>query len=218
MGIKSMATTGCGQPDLFADTPENLIMPDGKATLYRRVFFGAEHDRLFQALQEDVDWQQHVITLYGRAVAAPRLSAWYGDPGAVYRYSGLRLEPLPWTAAVGEIKAEAERFAGVRFNSALLNLYRDGRDSVGWHSDAEPELGRDPVIASVSLGAVRRFTLRHKKQRLQIGLDLEPGSVLVMAGATQHYWRHQLPKTNRPVGPRINLTFRRIAGTQGVDG
>lgn len=216
MDIKSMGTTRCGQPDLFSDALENLVMPDGKVTLYRHVFFGAGHDRLFQALQEEVDWQQHVITVYGRAVAAPRLSAWYGDPGAVYRYSGLRLEPLPWTAVVSEIKAQAEKLAGVRFNSALLNLYRDGRDSVGWHSDAEPELGRDPVIASVSLGAVRRFTLRHKKQRLQMVLDLEPGSVLVMAGATQHYWRHQLPKTNRFVEPRINLTFRRIVEARGI--
>lgn len=218
MGTKSMDAAGYGQSDLDFEAVEDLVMPDGKATLYRGVFCGAEHDRLFQALQQQVDWQQHVITLYGRAVAAPRLSAWYGDPGAVYRYSGLRLEPLPWTAIVDEIKAKAERFAGVRFNSALLNLYRDGRDSVGWHSDAEPELGRDPVIASISLGAVRRFTLRHKKQRLQIALDLEPGSVLVMAGATQHHWRHQLSKTSRPVEPRINLTFRRIVKAQGADG
>jgi alkylated DNA repair dioxygenase AlkB len=140
----------------------------------------------------------------------PRLSAWYGDAGAVYTYSGLRLEPLPWTPVLLEIKQATERLSGTRFNSVLLNLYRDGQDSMGWHSDDEPELGPEPVIASVSLGALRRFVFQHKKRRWRIALDLEPGSVLLMAGATQHHWRHALPKTRRPVAPRINLTFRTI--------
>ena len=188
-----------------------LTIPDGEMILYRNVFIASESAMLFQTLYQDSDWQQHVLTICGRAVAAPRLSAWYGDLGAVYRYSGLSLEPLPWTPTLREIKEKAERLAATRFNSVLLNLYRDGRDSMGWHSDAEPELGRNPVIASVSLGATRRFLLRHKKQRNEVvTLMLEAGSVLIMAGATQHYWQHQLPKTRQAVGPRINLTFRVI--------
>jgi alkylated DNA repair dioxygenase AlkB len=189
---------------------QTIPLPDGAITLYRDVF-KAEHDRLFQALSIETPWQQHVITLYGRAVVSPRLSAWYGDPGAVYHYSGLRLEPLSWTPVLLEIRQVVTELAETPFNSVLLNLYRDGQDSMGWHSDAEPELGRNPVIASVSLGAVRRFVLRHKKRKEQhIALELEPGSVLVMTGALQHHWRHALPKTRQAVGPRINLTFRLI--------
>ncbi len=189
-----------------------LAMPDGECLLYERVFSGDRHDRLLQALLEQIPWQQQIIKIHGRDIASPRLSAWYGDPGAVYRYSGLRLEPLDWTPLLLEIKAVAEALAAVRFNSVLLNLYRDGQDSMGWHSDAEPELGRNPVIASVSLGAQRRFVLRHKRSSACLRLDLEPGSVLLMRGATQHHWRHQLPKTREPKGPRVNLTFRIIQG------
>ncbi|MFO1428587.1 MAG: alpha-ketoglutarate-dependent dioxygenase AlkB [Candidatus Competibacteraceae bacterium] len=193
-----------------AVSAQAIPLPDGTLTLYRDVF-KTEHDNLFQALHTETPWQQQVITLYGRAVASPRLSAWYGDPGAVYRYSGLRLEPLPWTAVLRRIKHRVADLATTPFNSALLNLYRDGQDSMGWHSDAEPELGRNPVIASVSLGAARRFVLRHKKRTApSIALELEPGSVLIMAGALQHHWRHALPKTRQAVGPRINLTFRLI--------
>ncbi len=187
-----------------------IPLPDGAITLYRDVF-KAGHDRLFQALYTETSWQQQMITLYGRAVASPRLSAWYGDPGAIYSYSGLRLEPLPWTPVLLEIRQVVTDLAETPFNSVLLNLYRDGQDSMGWHSDAEPELGRHPVIASVSLGAVRRFVLRHKKRKEpHLALELESGSVLVMGGALQHHWRHALPKTRQAVGPRINLTFRLI--------
>jgi alkylated DNA repair dioxygenase AlkB len=189
---------------------ECLPMCDAAVVLHRRVFCGADHDRLFAALRDSIAWEQHKIRVYGRTLAAPRLSAWYGDPGAVYRYSGLRLEPVAWAPPLLEIKARVEALAGSAFNSVLLNLYRDGQDSVGWHSDAEPELGRNPIVASVSLGAERRFVFQHKKRRHCLQLDLEPGSVLIMGGSTQHYWRHQLPKTARPVGARINLTFRTI--------
>jgi alkylated DNA repair dioxygenase AlkB len=187
-----------------------LALPDAEVLLYPGIFTGAWHDRLFETLFKEIPWQRHAITLYGRTVPVPRLSAWYGDPGAVYTYSGLRLEPSPWTATLLEIKDTVEGLTKTRFNSVLLNLYRSAQDSMGWHSDAEPELGANPVIASVSLGAVRRFLLQHKKQRLRVALDLEPGSVLLMAGSTQRYWRHSLPKTRQPVGPRINLTFRVI--------
>lgn len=187
-----------------------VVMPDGEVHLLRGVFTGARHERLFQSLVEEIAWQRHVITLYGRPVPVPRLSAWHGEAGAVYTYSGLRLEPLPWTPILREIKQETECLAESRFNSVLLNLYQNGQDSMGWHSDAEPELGQNPVIASVSLGASRRFVFQHKKRPLRIPLDLEPGSVLLMAGTTQHHWRHALPKTRKTAAPRINLTFRNI--------
>ena len=189
---------------------EYLPMCDAEVVLHRRVFCGSDHDRLFATLRDSIAWERHKIRVYGRTLAAPRLSAWYGDAGAVYRYSGLRLEPRAWTAPLLEIKASVEALAESAFNSVLLNLYRDGQDSVGWHSDAEPELGRNPLVASVSLGAKRRFVFQHKKKRHYLALDLEPGSVLIMGGSTQHYWRHQLPKTARAVGARINLTFRTI--------
>lgn len=189
---------------------EPIPMAHADVCLYRAVFSASEHDRLFHSLLCEIPWQQHMITVYGRTLPAPRLSAWYGDAGASYRYSGLRLQPLPWIPTLLQVKATVQALAGIGFNSVLLNLYRDGRDSVGWHSDAEPELGRNPVIASVSLGAVRRFLFQHKNRGDRITLALEPGSVLLMRGTTQHFWRHQLPKTEQWVGPRINLTFRMI--------
>lgn len=197
------------QPAVFEfPTVKHLAMPDGEVFLYPLTF--SEHNSLFQTLLVTTPWQQHVLTLYGRPVAEPRLSAWYGDEEAVYSYSGLRLEPLTWNKTLLKMKRRLDDLAGVCFNSVLMNLYRDGQDSMGWHSDAEPELGRNPVIASVSLGAVRRFNFQHKKRPVRISLYLETGSTLLMKGTTQHYWRHSLPKTRKAVGPRINLTFRRI--------
>lgn len=153
----------------------------------------------------------HVITVFGRAHATPRLVGWYGDPGAVYTYSGLTLTPSPWTPRLHELRARVSAAAGTLFNSALVNLYRDGRDGMGWHSDDEAELGPAPVIASLSLGAPRRFVLRHRRQaRVGAEVSLGQGALLLMRGATQTHYRHALPKTTRPVGPRLNLTFRRI--------
>jgi alkylated DNA repair dioxygenase AlkB len=195
---------------------EHVDLPDAAVVLYREVFGSEERRALFDALLLQTCWEQHVITVYGRRLPAPRLSAWYGDCGAAYSYSGIRLAPAPWTDTLLGIKQRAERLARVRFNSVLLNLYRDGRDSVGWHSDAEPDLGPNPVIASVSFGAARRFLLEHKARRLRVALVLDSGSVLVMGGATQRHWRHQLPKSSRPVAPRINLSFR-VVGMDRAD-
>lgn len=168
-------------------------------------------DALFADLLQALPWQVHHIRMFGRDLAAPRLSCWIGDPGAAYRYSGTRHEPQPWPDALHGVRVRMQRDCGVAFNSALANLYRDGRDSMGWHSDDEPELGPQPVIASLSLGATRRFVLRHRDDpaRRQ-ALALEHGSLLVMRGTCQAQWRHALPRTARPVGARINLTFRRI--------
>lgn len=189
---------------------ECLDMPDADVRLYRSVFSAAQSAKYLRALLADTSWEQHQLVLFGRRIAAPRLSAWYGDADAVYAYSGLQLSPQPWTALLNEIRQRVEALASARFNSVLLNRYRDGNDSMGWHSDDEPELGRNPIIASVSFGATRRFKFRHRKQGLRATLDLDDGSVLVMAGSTQHHWQHHLPKTKKALAPRINLTFRRV--------
>jgi alkylated DNA repair dioxygenase AlkB len=184
----------------------NLLPCHGEAFLFERACAPAAADRLFEALLRLTPWRQEIATVMGRRVPIPRLTAWHGEAG--YVYSGIRMEPASWNEPLLELRAVAERLGGQPFNSVLLNLYRDGRDSVSWHADNEPGLGREPVIASISLGAVRRFQLRHRRRNERLGLDLPHGSCLIMAGATQHHWLHQLPKTARPVGPRINLTFR----------
>lgn len=170
-----------------------------------------EADALFAALREQVAWEVHRIRLFGREVDSPRLSCWIGDPDASYRYSGVRFEPRPWPEALRPVLPRLEQALGQGFNSVLANLYRDGRDAMGWHSDAEPELGARPVIASISLGAARRFAFRHRQQpERRLSLELPHGSLLVMAGDTQRFYRHCLPRTTKPLGERINLTFRRI--------
>lgn len=163
---------------------------------------------LFDALVDECAWTQHEITLYGRTNPVPRLEAWHGDPGAVYVYSGIRLDPEPWTPALVRLRAVVEELTDHRFNAVLCNRYRDGNDKVGWHADDEPSLGVDPVIASVSLGAPRRFRLRPKAGGDAIAVDLPDASVLVMRGRTQARFVHELTRTARPTGPRINLTYR----------
>ncbi len=168
-------------------------------------------DRLFDGLIDALPWGVHRIRLFGREVDSPRLSAWIGDPDAVYRYSGTRFAPLPWTGALSAVRLGLQSALGSPFNSVLANLYRDGRDAMGWHSDDEPELGPKPLIASVSLGAPRRFLLKHRENpAMRSTLVLPHGSLLVMSGDTQRLYRHALPRTARPVGPRINLTFRHV--------
>ena len=171
----------------------------------------AEAAAAFVALREEIAWENHGLRLFGREVASPRLSCWMGDAGASYVYSGTRFEPRPWTMTTQALRQRLSERLEVEFNSVLANLYRDGRDGMGWHSDDEPELGAQPVIASLSLGATRRFALKHRRDPARkLVLDLPPGSLLLMRGDTQRNYRHALPKTARPVGERINLTFRRI--------
>ncbi|UYZ62075.1 alpha-ketoglutarate-dependent dioxygenase AlkB family protein [Hymenobacter weizhouensis] len=170
--------------------------------------------QLLTTLTAAVAWRQEPIRLFGREVMQPRLTAWYGDAGATYRYSGLHLEPRPWLPELHQLRQRLEAATNTRFNSVLLNLYRSGQDSMGWHADDEPELGPEPVIASLTLGATRTFRLkpRHPQlvQHAPLSLELTAGSLLVMRGPTQQHWLHALPKTARPVGPRLNLTFRQI--------
>lgn len=168
-------------------------------------------DRLFSELEATTPWRQDVIRMHGREVPIPRLQSWHGDPGRTYTYSGIEMAAMPWTATLAEVRQRIEEAADTEFNSVLCNLYRHGRDSVAWHSDDEPELGANPVIASASFGATRRFHLRHRTQSDQRHtIDLDHGSLLVMRGTSQHVWEHQVPKTSKPVGARINLTFRTI--------
>ena len=163
---------------------------------------------------EHIPWQQQTIRIAGQAHLQPRLTAWYGDPGSRYTYSGLTLDPAPWTALLANIRASVEARSGRTFNSVLLNYYRDERDAMGMHADDEPELGERPVIASVSLGAVRTLVFQPRKDRVANGvafrLPLASGSLLLMAGDTQHNWKHGVDRERVPCGPRINLTFRRI--------
>lgn len=172
---------------------------------------GAEAEALFAVLRAQIPWETHRIRLFGRDVDSPRLSCWIGDPEASYVYSRTRFEPRPWLPALSEVRERLQAATGVEFNSVLANRYRDGHDAMGWHSDDEPELGEQPVIASLSLGATRRFVLKHRREpQRKLALDLPSGSLLVMRGRTQENYRHALPRTARPVGERINLTFRRI--------
>ena len=186
-------------------------LPDAEVTFYADFFDPTESEKLCQQLVDTIEWKQEVARFGGKAVPLPRLTAWYGDAGKTYRYSGITVQPLAWTPLLLAIKARVEAVAVVTFNSVLLNYYRGERDSVAWHSDDEPELGVNPVIASVSFGATRTFQFKHKTRPDQRhAVDLTPGSLLLMAGAMQHHWKHQIPKTTKPVGARINLTFRVI--------
>lgn len=166
--------------------------------------------RWMATLTEQIAWQQRTITLFGKTHLQPRLVAWYGDPGIRYRYSGQTMEPEPWLPLLTTIRERCIERVGTAFNSVLCNLYRDGQDAMGWHADNEPELGPTPVIASISLGCVRRFDLRHRQSRVTHQLLLPSGSLLVMAGTTQQHWVHQIARTRKIDSPRINLTFRQI--------
>lgn len=191
----------------------SIVLEDGGELLLFEGFLPAdEAARSFDALMREIPWEQREIVIMGRRVMQPRKVAWLGEREAVYTYSGVTNVPVPWTPALLDLRDRVEEAAGARFNSALANLYRDERDSMGMHADAEKELGKDPVIASLSLGATRRFQLRHAKRKGVAGRDLalESGTLLIMRGTTQRFYRHGVPKETRPTGARINLTFRWI--------
>lgn len=194
------------------DSPVRRVqLEDGELSLFSEVFARSVADALLRALLSGIAWRQDEITIVGKKVLIPRMQAWYADPGLTYTYSGLRLEPTTWSGPVAIIRDKVEALTGIRLNSVLLNWYRDGRDSNGWHSDDEPELGKNPIIASLSLGDTRKFALKHKRHpEMKHGLELKHNTLLLMSGAMQHHWRHCLPKTTKPVGDRINLTFRQI--------
>jgi len=190
---------------------KTVVSIDGEVIFYQSFFSIDESDKLFEELYTGTEWKQETIKIFGKSTPLPRLTAWYGDEGKAYTYSGIEQHPTPWTHILSDIKARIEKIAEVEFNSVLLNLYRSGKDGVAWHSDDEPELGQNPIIGSVSFGSTRRFSFKHKQiKERKVEIELPHGSFLLMRGETQHYWRHQIAKTTKEVSPRINLTFRII--------
>ena len=191
---------------------QQLPLAGADLALFPDVDLGAPAPEIYAQLRAETPWQQESITLFGKTHLQPRLLAWYGDPGAAYRYSGKTHQPLPWTPLLLDLRGRMEALAGATFNSVLLNYYRDQRDSMGLHADDEPELGPQPVIASLSLGQERVLLFRHKRDRSAEGLDiaLPDGSVLLMRGVTQDNWKHGIRKRSRHCDGRINLTFRCI--------
>lgn len=191
---------------------EVIDLSDGSCRYWPHWLEFDEASQLYQCLLETVEWRQDTIYLFGRAVPLPRLQAWYGDAEAHYCYSGICLEPVPWLPILQTLKAWVEATTCAKFNSVLINLYRTGQNSNGWHADDEVTLGTDPLIASLSLGATRRFQLRHKNNKsLPVqSLNLISGSLFFMGAGIQQAWQHQIPKTKKQVSPRINLTFRNV--------
>lgn len=194
------------------DELHRLSLQDAEVYFLRKLALQRDIERILADLIRDTPWRSEEVAVWGRRFKQPRLVAWYGDPGSTYTYSGIHLAPLPWTTLLLEVKMRVEDASRTRFNSLLLNYYRDQHDSMGMHSDDERELGPRPVIASLSLGQQRTLILRHKTRRdlKSVRLPLPSGSLLVMAGETQRNWLHGIGKEARMLGPRVNLTFRQI--------
>jgi alkylated DNA repair dioxygenase AlkB len=190
----------------------NLNLKDGEVTYYPKFFNTNEANLYLDILSKKLDWKQDDITIFGKTYLQPRLTAFYAENLNTYKYSNITMKPHSFKDELLEIKEKIETKLRIKFTSCLANLYRDGKDSNGWHADDEKELGKNPTIASVSFGAERIFHFKHKKNSaLKSKLVLEHGSLLLMQGATQHNWLHQIPKTKKQIGKRINLTFRIIA-------
>ena len=194
------------------DRLERIPIADGEMYYLSKLDLGRLDYAVLDQLTADIPWRQERILVWGKMHSQPRLVAWYGDRGSDYTYSGITLTPIPWTDLLLEIKKRIEAVTAASFNSVLINYYRDNRDSMGFHSDDEPELGLRPVIASLSLGEERTLILKHKLNKLakSVRLKLASGSLLLMKGETQKYWTHGIAKESRLCGPRINLTFRQI--------
>jgi len=198
--------------DLFSTSDnENLLPFDGEVT-YTSCLFSHEQSReLLTALLNEIDWQQDEVRMFGKTIITKRKVAWYGDKPYEYIYSNTRKVALAWTDHLQEIKQAVEAETGISFNSCLLNLYHDGTEGMGWHADDEKPLGEEPIIASISLGAPRKFAFKHKSTKQSVSVVLENGSLLLMQGKTQAHWLHALPKMAIVKGMRVNLTFRKIS-------
>ena len=233
LGLKIPTMDGYScEPKLFGAVQGwHIVIPQGEILYFPQFFSQKVADRALNFLLENstghkpeqiddatawtnIPWRQDTINMYGKQTPLPRLSSWHGDNDRPYTYSGITLQPLPWNTGLDYLRDQLLQLSGRRFNSVLLNLYRDGQDHISWHTDNEPELGKNPVIASVNFGESRRFLLRrHEKERQpleKIELLLTHGSVLIMQGETQHHWQHSVPKQAKVNQPRINLTFRQI--------
>ncbi len=194
-----------------SNKPVTIPLKDG-SILYDPYFFNnKEANDYFEILRNDIKWQQDDIKIFGKIYAQPRLTALYANNEKPYRYSNITMYPKKFSTILLLIKSQVEKYTNLDFTSCLLNLYRDGQDSNGWHADNEKELGENPIIASISFGAERFFLMKHRHDKSQkLKIKLENGSLLLMKGETQHHWLHQIPKTKKMVGERINLTFRTI--------
>ncbi len=196
---------------LFPSEKIIFDVPNAAIEYHPNIFTAEKSSFLFEKLRHEIPWQQENITVYGKTHLQPRLTALFGNEGKPYSYSNIVMQPHHWNPLLMFIKNEIEDVCNENFTTVLLNLYRDGSDSNGWHADNEKELGRNPVIASVSFGAERMFHLQHNTiEDAKLKINLENGSLLIMKGETQHFWKHQISKTTKPIGPRINLTFRII--------
>jgi alkylated DNA repair dioxygenase AlkB len=190
---------------------EIFSLPDAELEYFPNFLNKEKADLLLEKLLKEVPWQQQNIKLFGKEIPQPRLTAFYAEQGISYTYSGLQLKPNSFSTELWELKQKTQELSGYDFNTCLANLYRHGNDSMGWHADDEKVLGKNPVIASISLGSIRRFQFKHKTNKdLKESIELQHGSLLIMKGSMQHFWKHQLPKTKKEVAPRINLTFRKI--------
>lgn len=199
------------QKSIFIPDDSNLLPFRGETVFHPDFFSKIHSDHYLEILIKSLDWKQEPIRLFGKMMMQPRLTALYGDEGRPYGYSGISMTPKPWTAELKEMRERLLDFTGVEFTHVLCNYYRNGQDSMGWHRDNEAVLGKNPSIASVTFGATRIFQIRHyetKNHKLEI--PLTHGSLLLMSGESQHHWEHQIPKAKKNLGPRINLTFRRL--------
>ena len=191
--------------------PIILDLADAEIIYYPNFFNKEEADSIFEQLVNEIPWQQDDIKVFGKTHPQPRLTALFGNNGISYSYSNIKMQPHPWNMLLQKIKSKVETVSKTSFTTVLLNQYRNGKDSNGWHADNEKELGTNPIIASLSFGAERTFQLKHNSDlSLKKSIILEHGSLLLMKGTTQHFWKHQIPKTSKPIGSRINLTFRVI--------
>jgi alkylated DNA repair dioxygenase AlkB len=196
---------------LFNSAPITLDLPDAEIIYYPQFFDKEQADTIYTQLLQEIAWQQDNITIYGKTHPQPRLTALYGNEGKPYSYSSITMHPHPLNTLLQKIKYYIEATTQCQFTTVLLNQYRDGKDSNGWHADNEKELGPNTIIASLSFGAERVFQLKHNSLAdAKKSITLEHGSLLLMKGNTQHFWKHQIPKTAKPIGKRINLTFRTI--------
>lgn len=188
----------------------NLIPYDGDVIYFGKILEKDRADFYFERLMETIDWKQDEVIIFGKRIITRRKTGWYGEKEYEYTYSKITRKAKLWTPELKELKNLVEEKTGLEFNSCLLNLYHSGEEGMSWHSDAEAELGKDPAIASLSLGADRKFVLKHKISKEKASVELEHGSLLLMKGETQKHWLHSLPKTKKVKDPRINLTFRKI--------
>ena len=204
-------TPGDGEEKVHSSLESMLLpLPDAHVQYFPNAIASAQADTYFETLKAQLPWRQDAIKLFGKSVKIPRLQSWHGDPQCQYTYSHLTMQPNPWTHELTDIKILCESLSGSRFNSVLANWYRDGQDSMSFHADDEAELGVNPVIASVTFGQARPFVFKHKVTRATYRYTLNHGSVLVMAGETQRHYVHGIAKTAKPIGGRINLTFRQL--------